>query len=90
MKTRGLRRILGFIAVVVLAMATPVLAAPFAYVTSSFTNSVTVIDTATNEEVASVSVGQSPFGVAAHPSGSHVYVANWGDGELHYFVSIRE
>ena len=78
MTKHTLGRLVGIVAAAVLAAATPVLAAPFAYVTSSFTHDVSVIDTATNTVVASVPVGVSPFGVAAHPAGSHVYVANFG------------
>jgi len=74
-----LSRLIGIIAGAVLAVATPVLAAPMAFVTSSFTGDVSVIDTTTKEKVATIPVGGSPFGVAVHPAGSHVYVANWGD-----------
>ena len=53
MTTRGFRSVLGIIVAAVFA-ATPVQAAPFAYVTSSFTDVVSVIDTATNTVVASI------------------------------------
>ena len=39
-------------------------------------NTVSVIDTATNAVVATVPVGTDPFGVAVNPAGSRVYVAN--------------
>ena len=42
------------------------------------TNTVAVIDTATHEVVARVTVGTRPRGVAVHPTGSPVYVANSG------------
>jgi len=74
-----LGRLIGVIAGAVLAVATPVQAAPMAYVTSSFTDDVSVIDTTTKTLVTTIPVGGSPFGVSAHPAGSHVYVANWGD-----------
>jgi YVTN family beta-propeller protein len=38
-----------------------------------------VVDTANNSVVTTVTVGFSPFGVAAHPSGSHVYISNTDD-----------
>lgn len=46
------------------------------YVTNSGSNSVSVIDAATNSVVATVNVGTSPYGVAISPDGKHVYVAN--------------
>ena len=40
-------------------------------------NAVSVIDTATNIVLASVPVGNAPFGgIAVHPAGTFVYVAN--------------
>src|SRR5438552_3987779 len=78
-------------AVTVLALAwlvTPVPAiAQNAYITNqgvypNFSNSVTVIDTATNAVSASVAVGRHPVGVAVKPDGSKVYVANRGNGTV--------
>jgi YVTN family beta-propeller protein len=47
------------------------------YVTNSeISNTVSVIDTATNTVTATVSVGSYPWGVAVNPSGSTVYVTN--------------
>src|SRR5256885_5057126 len=75
MTTRGfLSTLLGFL----LGVTTAAQAAPFAYVTTSFTDSVDVVDLGANAVVATIPVGDSPFGVAVHPSGTHVYVANWG------------
>jgi YVTN family beta-propeller protein len=51
-------------------------AAPFAYVTNSNSNNVSVIDPATQRVVATVDVGQTPLGIAISPDGSHIYVAN--------------
>jgi YVTN family beta-propeller protein len=45
-------------------------------------SSVSVIGTGTNNVVATVPVGHSPFGVAVTPDGSKVYVANFGDGTV--------
>ncbi len=57
-------------------------AAPFAYITNSGSNNVSVIDTATNTVVASVTVGSIPGGVAVNPAGTRVYVANRGSGTV--------
>ena len=51
-------------------------AEPFAYVTNQSSNSVSVIDTATNQVVATIPAGQKPAGVAAIPHGRRVYVSN--------------
>ncbi|MBA4372566.1 MAG: hypothetical protein C0402_06850 [Thermodesulfovibrio sp.] len=52
-------------------------AAPFAYITNHGSNTVSVIDTATNTVVGTpITVGSGPFGVAVNPTGSHVYVTN--------------
>src|SRR5262249_32770612 len=54
-------------------------AKPFAYVTNSLSNTVSVIDTATNTVVATVrvgSVGRLPEGVATTPDGTHAYVTS--------------
>lgn len=55
----------------------PAKAEPFAYITNTGNNTVSVIDTATNTVIApAVPVGIDPFGVAVHPDGTRVYVAN--------------
>jgi YVTN family beta-propeller protein len=51
-------------------------AAPFAYITNSSSNNVSVIDTSSNAVVATVPVGNGPSGVAVNSSGTRVYVAN--------------
>src|SRR5262249_6044593 len=56
--------------------STPAEAKPFAYVTNFTSNTVSVIDTATNTVVATVPVGNSPREVAITPDGTHAYVAN--------------
>ncbi len=55
-------------------------AAPFAYVTNVNSNTVSVIDTATNTVVATVPVrsNDNPEGVAITPDGAFAYVANIG------------
>ena len=55
-------------------------AAPFAYITNINDNTVSVIDTATNNITATVTVGSYPFGVAA--TGSNVYVTNYYSGTV--------
>ncbi len=57
-------------------LATASWAAPNAYVANSGSGTVSVIDTATDAVVATVTVGTSPVGVAVSPDGSRVYVAN--------------
>jgi YVTN family beta-propeller protein len=57
-------------------------AQPFAYISNSGSNTVSVINTATNTVVATVSVGANPFGVAVTPDGSRVYVTNEGSNTV--------
>src|SRR3989442_9346749 len=59
-------------------------AAPFAYIANSNSNTVSVIDVATNIVVATVPVGHGPSGVAANVPGTRVYVLN----ELDNTVSV--
>lgn len=52
-------------------------AAPFAYITNSGDNTVSVIDIATNTVIGTpIPVGPFPFGVAVNPAGKRVYVTN--------------
>ncbi len=64
----------------VIATSIPTIAGaqPFAYVANSGSDTVSVIDTATNQVTATVPVGTSPEGVTISPSGAAVYVANFG------------
>ena len=48
----------------------------FVYVAGFNSNTVSVIDTATNTVTATVPVGGRPSGVAVTPDGAFVYVAN--------------
>jgi YVTN family beta-propeller protein len=50
----------------------------FAYIANSGSNNVSVIDSSTNTVVATVTVGNSPHGVAVTPDNTHVYVTNDG------------
>lgn len=47
-----------------------------AYVANSLSDSVSVIDTPTNNVIATVPVGSDPFGVAINTAGTRVYVTN--------------
>ena len=49
---------------------------PCAYITNRYSNSVSVIDTATNTVKATVDVGSNPFGVAVNPARTKAYVTN--------------
>ncbi len=51
-------------------------AAPFAYITNTGDNTVTVIDTANDSFVTTIPVGVQPFGVAVNPARTRVYVVN--------------
>jgi YVTN family beta-propeller protein len=75
----GRGRWLVYLALVLGGTCFPLLvnAAPFAYVTNEGSNSVSVIDTATNTVVATVpAVGSRPRDIAITPDGSQAYVAN--------------
>jgi len=61
--------------IVSLIFTAPVFAQPFAYVPNSVSNTVSVIDTATNIVVDTIMVGTTPFAVAVTPDGTRVYVA---------------
>ncbi len=52
--------------------------ATYAYITNGGSNTVSVIDTATNTVIATVNVGDRPQGVAVSPDGTVVYVTNYG------------
>ena len=53
-----------------------------AYITDAGSNTVSVIDTATNTVVSTIPVGSIPFGVGVTPDGSKVYVANQGSNTV--------
>jgi YVTN family beta-propeller protein len=73
----------------------PLHAAPFAYVANQGSNTVTVIDVSTVRQVATVVVGNSPYGVAASRDGRFVYVTVQGadavaviDGATHSLAAM--
>ena len=53
-----------------------------AYIANTTANTVSVINTVTNNVVASIPVGDYPQGVSASPDGSKVYVSNYRDNDL--------
>jgi YVTN family beta-propeller protein len=65
------------------ALSRPCGAAPFAYITNQDSNTVSVIDIATNSVVGSpIAVGVRPYGVAVNSAGTRVYVANGAGGSI--------
>lgn len=52
------------------------------YVTHSEYKTVSVIDTGTNDVIATINVGELPKGVAVNPSGTRAYVANSGSNTV--------
>jgi YVTN family beta-propeller protein len=57
-------------------------AAPFAYITNQADSTVTVIDTATNNVTATVTVENRLYGVTVTPDGKKVYVTNYGSNNV--------
>ena len=57
--------------------AAPTLAQPFAYVANLGSNTVSVVDVASQTVVATIAVGDNPDGVATTPDGTRAYVANF-------------
>ncbi len=62
----------------------------YAYITNHDSDSVSVIDTATNKIVVTINedVGDTPIGVAINPQGTKVYVSNSGFNYSHSSVSV--
>jgi YVTN family beta-propeller protein len=82
--TRGFMALFAMLAMGLGLTARRAEAAPFAYVSNyglhGEGSTVSVIDTATNTVVATVTVGSGPIGVAVTPDGKQVYVTNQGSG----------
>jgi YVTN family beta-propeller protein len=68
-------KLLGFVCLF-LSLSDQLSAQPFAYLPNFFSDNVSVIDLATNSEIATIPVGFGPFGVAVNADGSRVYVTN--------------
>ncbi len=72
---RGLKAVSTLLVLGAALSAQPIQAAPFAYVTSIFSqDAVNVIDTANNTLADTISVGSLPTGLAVSPDGTRVYV----------------
>ncbi len=52
-------------------------AVPYAYISNHYDGTVSVIDTADNTVLTTVTVGSYPLGVAVNPAGTMAYVANY-------------
>jgi len=63
-------------------------ATPYAYITNEGSNTVSVIDTATNSVAATVNVGNYPYGVAISPDGNMVYVTDYAIANGVYGLSV--
>jgi YVTN family beta-propeller protein len=64
------------------------LSAPFAYVTNESSNNVSVIDTASNTVVGTVTVGITPVGVAVTPDGKQAFVAEEGSKNVSVIATV--
>jgi len=71
-----LNKVLGITVLTFLMLVSIAGALPFAYITNSESNSVSVIDATTNKVTATIPVGSNPIGVAINPNGTKVYVVN--------------
>ena len=60
-----------------------------AYVTNFEGEKISVIDLLEQKEIAQITTGQKPHGVAIAPDGSDVFVTNEGDGTLS-FIDPKE
>jgi YVTN family beta-propeller protein len=60
----------------------PLRAQTVAYIVNNNSNSVSVIDTASNTVTATIPVGTLPTGIAFSPDGAIAYVTNEGDGTI--------
>jgi YVTN family beta-propeller protein len=58
------------------------------FVTNQDHNSVSVIDTATWQEIAVIEVDERPEGISTHPNDQQVYVANYSLGVFGISLSI--
>ena len=75
-RRQTLTKVLGITVLAFLMLVSIAGASQFAYITNAQSNSVSVIDTATNKVTATIPVGSNPLGVAINPNGTKVYVGN--------------
>ena len=54
----------------------------YAYISNQSTDNVSVIDTGSNTLVATVAVGDNPFGVGVNPAGTRAYVGNFSSSNV--------
>lgn len=80
MRLRDLRTALATAALVIAAVA-PCSGAPFAYI-PTIADSIVVVDTSTDAIVATIPVGQGPYGVAVDPHGNFAYVSSIDDNSV--------
>src|SRR5260221_11276916 len=71
----------GFL-ILALACLSQARAAPFAYVPNERSGTVSVIDTASDQVVATIKTGGKPRGIAASPDGRRLYVSDQPSGSL--------
>src|SRR5207253_10160689 len=78
----GFRMELRRLGLLILALAclSQARAAPFAYVPNERSGTVSVIDTASDQVVATVKTGGKPRGIAATPDGRRLYVSDQPGG----------
>ena len=55
---------------------------PFGYIVNSGSNSVSVVDLATNEVTPTVTVGNWPFGIAVSQPKNKAYITNWSGNDI--------
>ena len=65
-------------------------AAPYAYVANSSSDTVSVIDTASDAVIKTIPVGSGPWGVAVGPGGERVYVTNHYDNTLSVIDGVTQ
>lgn len=87
MKNKSLKKIgrtvLGIAALIaILFVAGSAEALPYAYVTNSQDDNISVIDTATDNVITSIPVGRIPWGVAINPTGTRVYITIMGEDNV--------
>jgi YVTN family beta-propeller protein len=69
-------------------LARPAEAQPFAYIANSGSNTVSVVDAASNTQVATIAVGNRPIVVAISPDGTRVYVTNSNSNTVSVLATV--
>ena len=81
-KKHGFAKLLGISFFSLLILINLSSAAPFAYITNQFSDSLSIIDTSTDTVVDTLNLGSFPWGVAVDTSGTRVYVTNAGSNTV--------